>query len=263
MNIPKIIHYCWFGNNPIPKNLQLCINSWSKYCPDYKIIRWDESNTDLNSCNFIKQAYSLKKWAFVSDYIRLKIIYEYGGIYLDTDVELISSIDHLLIYDGFMGFEQGDILNVNTGLGFGAKKNHSIIKLLMKNYEDTNFIKKDNSLDITPCPERDTRILINLGLKQVNKEQNISNIIIFPIEYFCPMSCNGVFKFTDNTVSIHHYNASWLSEITRKGIYRKRKLIRLFGASLGSIINLPFNFIDTIREKGIARAIQKTINKLK
>ena len=125
MKIPKVIHYCWFGGNPKPKLVQKCIHSWKKYCPDYEIIEWNESNFDISSCPlYVRQAYDVKKWAFVSDYARLKIIHTCGGIYLDTDVELIKSLDSLLEYNAFFGFEDGKY--VATGLGFGAVSDNCV-----------------------------------------------------------------------------------------------------------------------------------------
>ena len=118
MSIPKIIHYCWFGGKPLPNTAIKCIRSWKKHCPDYEIHCWNEKNFDINVCPYVKEAYEEKAWAFVSDYARLWIIYNYGGIYLDTDVELLKNIDNLLKYDVFMGFENKQY--VNTGVGFWA-----------------------------------------------------------------------------------------------------------------------------------------------
>ena len=127
--IPKIIHYCWFGGNEIPENDKKCIESWKKYCPDYKIIRWDESNYDYKKNSYMREAYEAKKWGFVPDYARLDIIYNYGGIYLDTDVELLKSLDEILDCEGFFGFESENL--VNLGLGFGAVKGNEIIRDMM------------------------------------------------------------------------------------------------------------------------------------
>ena len=141
MTIPRKIHYCWFGKGELPDLAVYCINSWKKYCLDYEIVRWDESNSDLSSCNFVIEAYRQKKWAFVSDYIRLKVIAEHGGIYLDIDVELLKSLDGLLELDSFMGFEESRPYYVNSGLGFGAGKNNENIKKLMDSYEQVSFFK--------------------------------------------------------------------------------------------------------------------------
>ena len=118
--IPKKIHYCWFGGNPLPELAIKCLESWKKYCPDYEIIEWNETNFNLDSCEYVREAYQAKKWAFVSDYARLKVVYDNGGIYLDTDVELIKSLDRLLKNKSFFGTETTGV--VATGLGFGAEK---------------------------------------------------------------------------------------------------------------------------------------------
>ena len=123
--IPKKIHYCWFGNNPLPESVQRCIESWKKYCPGYEIIEWNEGNYNINKIPFIEKAYKEKKYAFVSDYARLDIIYNEGGIYLDTDVELIKNIDPLLEHSCFLALESCGA--VATGLGFGSIKKHSFI----------------------------------------------------------------------------------------------------------------------------------------
>ena len=131
--IPKIIHYCWFGRNPLPKTAEKCIRSWKKYCPDYEIIRWDESNFDVNCNEYCREMYEQEKWAFLTDYVRLRVVYENGGIYLDTDVEVIKPLDDLLHNSAYMGLETTD--KVATGLGFGAERNHWFIGENMKYYE--------------------------------------------------------------------------------------------------------------------------------
>ena len=149
--IPKIIHYCWFGGNPFPELAQKCIASWKKFCPDYEIKEWNESNYDVTKNQYMREAFENKQWAFVSDYARLDIIYENGGIYLDTDVELLKPLDDLLILTGFMGFEENKKLCA-TGLGFGAVPKLPIIKEMRDDYDNIIFIKEDGSFDQTPCP---------------------------------------------------------------------------------------------------------------
>ena len=148
--IPKVIHYCWFGKSEKPESVKKCIASWRKFCPDYKIIEWNEDNFDLNCIPFVQQAYQKKKWAFVTDYARLKIIYENGGIYFDTDVELLRNIDKLLLLKGFMGTEDGGF--INTGLGFGAVKNHPMLKKLMEDYLSLSFPEDDQEIAKITCP---------------------------------------------------------------------------------------------------------------
>ncbi|MRF68178.1 glycosyl transferase [Escherichia coli] len=262
IKIPKKIHYCWFGGNPLPEIAVQCIASWRKFCPEYEIIQWDESNVNLSSCTFVKQAFATKKWAFVSDYIRLKIIYENGGIYLDTDVELLGSLDPFLLNDGFMGFEYGNPYFVNTGLGFGSVPKNRLIHLLINNYENTKFISDDGILDTTPCPQRDTNVLKEMGLIPNNQFQNIHGIDIYPADYFCPISFTGEKNFSENTISIHHYNASWHTDIEKKNIARNKKFNKVLGKSLGSIVNKPFIAKDIIKTHGLKYFLKKVKNKL-
>lgn len=213
IRIPRKIHYCWFGGNPLPDLAIKCMESWRKYCPTYEIIRWDESNCDMEANLFVQQAYKEKKWAFVSDYFRLKVIEEQGGIYLDTDVELLKPLDDLLTLDGYMGFELSKKSNnIGSGLGFGAIAQHPIIIKLRESYENITFIKPDGNLDLTPCPQRDTMVLIAQGLKQNDREQTIKNMTFFPSDYFSPIGYAGEKNFSARTYSIHHFHASWHPE---------------------------------------------------
>lgn len=219
--IPKTIHYCWFGGNPIPESNRKFMESWKKFCPDYKIIEWNESNYDVSKNRYMREAYENKQWAFVSDYARLDIIYEHGGIYLDTDVELIKPLDDLLNLQGFAGFESDKFCAF--GLGFGAIPKLPIIKELRDDYENINFIKEDGSFNRTACPIFQTEILLKKGLHQNNSLQEICGLTIFPTEYFCPKDFfSGKINLTKNTYSIHHFDASWLDE--GSGLIRKDKL---------------------------------------
>ena len=206
--IPKIIHYCWFGGNPLPELAPKCIASWKKFCPDYEIKEWNESNYDVTKINYTKDAFNHKQWAFVSDYARLDMIYEYGGIYLDLDVELIKPLDDLLNLTGFMGFDHLGLCN--TGNGFGAIPKLPIIKELRDDYENIACIKEDGSFDQTTCPVFQTEFLLKKGLRKDNSLQEIDGLTIFPIEYFCPKnSHSGEIHLTKNTYSIHHFDGSW------------------------------------------------------
>lgn len=236
--IPKIIHYCWFGRNPKPKLFNKCYKSWKKYCPDYEIIEWNEDNFDLSKCPlYVRQAYDAKKWAFVTDYVRLKVVYDCGGIYLDADVEVVKNFDDLLDNDAFFGFE--DNYCVATGLGFGAKKNNEVVKLMLKDYEDIHFTMTDGTLDKTPCPIRNTDSIKHLLPQQFDVDTivKIPNAIIYPPEYFCPLSsdCTKMNK-TKNTYSIHWYTASWLSHdemIVHEWRIFKGKCEKILGKRIG------------------------------
>lgn len=209
MTIPKVIHYCWFGNNELPEKDRKCIESWKEKCPDYQIIEWNETNYDISKNDYMKEAYEAKRWGFVPDFARLDIIYQNGGIYLDTDVELIRSLDSLLEQEGFMAFEEGDA--VNPGLIFGAVPKHSTIKDMMeKVYGDRHFLRKDGTYDTVASPKMATEYLLEFGLICNNEIQTVSGLRIYPKEYFCPKDyMTGITHITSNTYSIHHYNASW------------------------------------------------------
>lgn len=221
MSIPKVIHYCWFGKGEMPKLAKKCIKSWKKYCPDYEIVLHTEDNFDLTQNRYLYEAYKAGKWAFVSDYARLKIIYDNGGIYLDTDVELIKPIDDLVKLNGFMGYDEKGI--VATGLGFGAEKGNKIVYEFLKDYDDIPFILPDGSFDLTPCPDRNTEALKRLGMDIDNKNQTFMDVTFLPDEYLCPMDYyTGKKTITDKTYSIHHYSASWTNSVTKRTTRIKR-----------------------------------------
>ena len=179
--IPKIIHYCWVGNKSKPQSVLYCIESWKKFCPDYEIREWNESNYDFNKNVYMKQAYEAKKWGFVPDYARLDIVYQYGGIYLDTDVELIKGLDKLLNQTAFMGFENtgdGEFF-VNCGHGFGAEPHHDIIRAARDLYDDVQFLKEDGTYNLVPSPNYTTQTLKKYGLIQENKDQNLPDMTVY------------------------------------------------------------------------------------
>lgn len=227
MAIPKKIHYCWFGGNPLPKMAIKCIKSWKKHCPDYEIIEWNESNFDVNQNEYCKEAYEAKKWAFVTDYARLAILHKHGGVYFDTDVELLRNIDALLENACFMGIEKSiRVIEVASGLGIGAEAGHPLIKEIIDDYENIHFLKEDGTFDLTTCTVRNTRILRKHGYRDEDCTQTVAGAKIYASEYFSPMVMeDGVMKKTKNTVSIHHYSLSWTTEEKRKA--RKKGLRKL------------------------------------
>lgn len=211
--IPKTIHYAWFGGKPLPPNVIKCIESWKKYCPDYEIKRWDESNYDFNKHHYPREAYAQEKYAFAVDYLRLEVLYKFGGIFFDTDVEVIKNIDPLLIYPCFAGFEHGEFNNlpVNAGIGMGAEAGNPVVKAMLEDYNHHFFIGTDGVLNMTPCPAYQTEVLLHFGLKPENRKQNLGDIIVFPTDYFCPKDyCTSKISITQNTYSIHHYSATWM-----------------------------------------------------
>lgn len=213
MSIPKVIHYCWFGRGEKNKLIQKCMRSWKKYCPDYEIIEWNEENFEINCCAYVQEAYEAKKWAFVSDYARLKILHEQGGIYLDTDVELIRNLDEFLNLEAFMGIEQEperEHQEVATGLATGAVPGHPILKEMMADYENSHFLRPDGSVDTTTCTVRNTAVLAKHGFNYKNERQIVGGVTIFPWDYFCPMYREThIIHRTANTVAIHRYGLSW------------------------------------------------------
>lgn len=215
--IPKRIHYCWFGGNPLPGLAEKCIASWKKYCPDFEIVRWDESSFDLaNVPLYVRQAYDQRKWAFVTDYVRLQVVYEFGGIYLDTDVELKKPLDPLLDNEAYFGFEDGRF--INTGLGFGAEKHYPILMELMEDYRDIPFILQDGTFDMTPCPKRNTEVFLRHGLKQDDSLQTLDGgVLILPSRFLCPIdNRTRRMSITRETISIHLYSASWQDKVLKK-----------------------------------------------
>lgn len=213
--IPKQIHYCWFGGNPLPASAQKCINSWKAFLPDYKIIEWNESNFDLNKCDYVHQACQARKWAFVSDFARFQILYEHGGIYFDVDVEVIKNISSIITAGAFMGLEHGtDGIHylVNPGLGMAATPGMSLYKEILDGYYRRQFIKPNGNIDYTTVVEYVTNILCKYGFNSAsNKILKLRDITIYPTEYFCPLNyTTRKMKITENTVSIHHYDGSWL-----------------------------------------------------
>lgn len=237
MSIPKIIHYCWFGKGKMPKLAEKCMESWKKYCPDYKIVCWNEENFDINQNQYAKQAYEAGKWAFVSDYVRLKVLYDEGGIYLDTDVELIKPLDKLIEQNGYMGF--GDNGIVSTGLGFACEKGNQLIGSILKDYDNISFLLADGTYDLTPCPERNTKVLIKLGMDINNKDQLFMGMHMLPEDYLCPIKYySGRKIITENTHSIHHFYASWTSATSKRTLFVKRIIgVKLYDKLYGKFLH--------------------------
>ncbi len=219
--IPKIIHYCWFGGNPLPKDVTNYIDSWKKYCPDYEIKEWNESNFDIHSNGYVEQAYNAKKWAFVSDYVRLYSIYHFGGIYMDTDVEVRKPLDEFLKYEGFTGFQS--YRSPLTGT-MGCCKGNEIIGQVLKDYQNRQFIKEDGKLDLTTNIIPFKKIVLQHGFELKDIFQEHEEFAIYPSEYFCAYDFDKQKHIiTPNTYTIHHFAGSWIPR--RQRIRRKIKMI--------------------------------------
>lgn len=211
--IPQKIHYCWFGKQPLGKRERRCIDSWSHICPNYEIVLWDETNSPVNDNDYVKQAYKMKKWAFVSDYVRLKVISKYGGIYLDTDVELLETLDGFTDQTGFMGFESQE--RVATCV-IGCVPEHPFFSWAAKQYDKRSFYLADGGYDSTTNTAWLTDVLIQRGLRQNGMMQNISNITIYPPDVFCPLDLQtGKLHLTDRSVAIHHFAGSWMTSLQK------------------------------------------------
>lgn len=240
----KYIHYCWFGDKPLPKLAKKCLKSWKKYFPDYEIIKWSEDNVDLNECNFIKDAYQKKKYAFVADYVRVKALYEYGGIYFDTDMEVIKPMDEYLKKTTFLGVEDSGY--VAAGIWYEKNSNGYLSQQLLNYYKSLNSLPLE-LYDIS-IPKLLTNYIKELGFKLgEDKIQNLEkDIIIYPRDYFYPLSYkrdNNL--FTKHTCAVHYYDASWVPEWEKNEI----RLIRLFGEKNAKRILKLLRFANRIRKK--------------
>lgn len=259
--IPKKIHYCWLGDKEKTELVLKCIKSWKKYCPDYEIIEWSEQNINLKSVPYMEQAYDAKAWGFVPDVARLQIIYNHGGIYLDTDVEIIRTFDDLLNNHAFVGRESGDY--VNLGSGFGAEPNNQYIKLMLDAYNDLSFRLKDGSLNRIASPKIQTDTLKKIGLKEDDILQNIGNLTVYTKDYFSPIDYyTGLCEITDNTHSIHHYDGSWLTESERKEQEQRLRVMKKYGKRFGKIIWVLVKFIAKIKNDGLCNTIGFCISKI-
>lgn len=226
--IPKIIHYVWVGGNEKPKLVQKCIQSWRNILPEYEIKEWNENNFDIYINKYASQAYEMKKYAFVSDYIRFYVLYHYGGIYMDTDVEVIKSLEPLLQNKGFAGFENDR--GVAPGLIMASVRKSIIIKKLLDSYENRSFINPDGTLNTTTVVKYATEIFEKAGFTMNGKHQSIDDFYIYPSEYFCPINyVTGEIKITSNTFTIHHYAESWLSKQSKLKNKTRKLAIKIIG----------------------------------
>lgn len=266
MEIPKKIHYCWFGDSPLGEKELTCINSWKTFFPDYEIVRWDETNFNMFSNKYVQEAYQQKKWAFVSDYARFHILNECGGIYFDTDVEVISDMSDIVASGPFFGCEEdGNGLNfsvvkegqfsitVAAGLGMAAVPNMPFYRKVLESYANDVFVFEDGTLNQQSVVIRVTKLLIKEGLKNQSGIQEICGITIYPSEYFNPKNFNtGIISLSKNTRTIHHFSMSWLSPLDKRWIDVRLNLGEKYGKNgyrLYKLISIPYRvkkrFIDS------------------
>jgi len=228
--VPKVIHYIWLGGKELPSIAKKCIASWQKFCPDYEIKRWDESNLDLTKYQFVKDALENKKYAFASDVLRTDILYNHGGIYFDIDVELLRPIDDILEnVDCVMGFETSNLLN--PGLFVGTKPQNADLKNILNIYQTLKF-DVNNLLNLTVC-EVFTKYYEKLGLERQNKTQQINNTVFYASEYFSPKDlADGKIRKTQNTYTIHHFAGSWIKKSVKFKAKVKQFIKRIMGEKL-------------------------------
>jgi len=239
--IPKIIHYCWFGGNPLPKSALKCINSWKRFLPDYEIKEWNESNFDVNLLPFTQEAYAAKRYAFVSDVARFWILQREGGLYFDTDVEIVAPMDDIIAQGAFMGIEtpshDGIAPTVNPGLGLGAEADNAVIAAVLNHYQTLHHVDEKGERIPGTVVTTTTEVLTErFGLKPTNEIQRLKGVTIYPQDYFNPFDdATGVLSKTKNTRSIHWYSKTW---IDRPMWYFRitRILHRIFGVgALGKL----------------------------
>ena len=222
--IPKIIHYCWFGHNSLPPLAIKCIESWKKYFPDYEIKEWNEDNFDVNIIPYTKEAYAAKKYAFVSDYARFWILYKYGGLYFDTDVEVIRPMDDIIAKGPFMGCEN-EVEN-NGATALAVAPGLGLYKDMLELYASLHFVDSAGNYNLKTVVDYTTEVLCRHGLRNISEIQYVGGVYIYPVEYFCPISVkDGKLRITSNTRTIHHYAQSWQSPVRKYG----RKIVLLLG----------------------------------
>lgn len=225
--IPKTIHYCWFGRGEKPKLAKKCIASWQKFCPDYKIVEWNEDNFDLNCNEYTRWCYDNKKYAYLSDYVRLAVVAKHGGIYFDTDVELIKSPDALLRHEAFYGFETPQY--IATGLGFGAEANHPTVCAMEKEYHKLES-GNDGKILTVGCPRLNTAALEAFNIVKNGQKQVVGGALLLPQDYLNPYdSPTGRLNVTENTYSVHWYSQSAMSKASILRSKLTRPFHRLFG----------------------------------
>lgn len=231
IKIPRIVHYCWFGRGEKPKKIVKCMRSWQKHLADYQVMEWNEDNFDISTNRYVKEAYEAKKYAFVSDYVRLYALHKYGGIYLDTDVEVIKPLNTFLYHEAFSGFEDEKFLQSGT---MGAEKGHIWIHELLKNYDSRSFLLPDGSLDLTTNTAVISEICKKHDLKLNGEYQVLSNgVTFYPRTYFSPYDyINGGTYITNDSHTIHHFAQSWLPAHVRMRGEVKRIVSRFVGPKM-------------------------------
>lgn len=245
--IPKIVHYCWFGGKPLPELARKCIASWKKYLPDYEIKEWNEQNFDINRIAYVREAYEARKFAFVTDYVRLYVLYQEGGIYMDTDVEVLKPLDRFLTHVAFSGFENDTM--IPTGI-MASEKGGKWVKENLEYYDGKHFVHADDSMDMTTNVAIITDYMLKQGLMQNNTFQDFPGLFtLYPNDYFCPKDHGtGQIRLTENTYCIHHFAMSWMPQKQVGLSNLKRKLMKVFGVKTVNNLIRIFH-LKSIKEK--------------
>lgn len=254
--IPKIIHYCWFGGKGKPEDVIQYIESWKIYCPDYEIKEWNEKTFDVNENDYCREAYEAKKWAFVTDYVRLKVLYEFGGIYMDTDVEVVKSLDPLLKYNALSGYESQTSIPTGT---MCACRNNEWIGMLLEDYKNRHFFKADGTLDLTTNVKVITRLTQQKYQLELDGNMKIfgDNMVLLPFDYLCAKDFEtGIVTKTQNTFTIHHFSGSWLTPENQYKQDIKRKLCKIYSLRVARYIA---EFVTLVKFHGIGVATKKII----
>ena len=253
--IPKIIHYCWFGGNPLPELAQRCIASWRKFLPAYEIREWNETNYDVRKIPYTAQAYDAKKYAFVSDYARFDILYQHGGIYFDTDVEVIKPLDDILERGAFAGVERAGALA--AGLGIASPAASQIYREILDSYQDEQFVNADGSLNLKTVVVRVSDIFKRHGFVEEDRIQFVADTTVYPSEYFCPKDYRtGTLNVRENTYTIHHFDGSWQTPENRNITSFRQKTLQKYGDTLfAKLQTIMYNIIQRLKYRGIRKTI--------
>ena len=229
--IPKLIHAIWFSGDPMPELYLRCLESWRKYAPDYEIKIWNLETYKPDKCLFFEQAIEHKNWAFASDYARADLLYRYGGIYMDLDVEMLRPVDDLLYNDAYMSFESLD--RIECGSGMGSRPGYPIIKEICESYEKRPYLKADGTWDNSTCPVRYTQVIEKHGLKKDGGFQFVEDITVYPFEVLTGKSFDtGIIYSSDLSYTVHHHNGSWIPDPAHKAMNERYNKIQRFLESL-------------------------------
>ncbi len=263
--IPRKIHYCWFGGKPLPELAQKCIASWKKFLPDCEIIEWNEGNYDVRKIPYTAQAYDAGKYAFVSDYARFDILYHHGGIYFDTDVEVIKPLDDILARGAFAGVESTGQPSyaLAAGLGLASPAASPVYREILDSYEASSFLNADGSMNLTTVVERVSGIFRRRGLTDSSEIQEVAGIAVYPAEYFCPINpSTGILSVTENTRTVHHYAATWTIPLRKKYMRARNSLSKKIGIKAAKAVLLPLQALCVVKEVGWKQFVKRLFGRI-